>query len=185
MEPDEPSFFYRLVMALLYPLLLCVVIFYLAVAILGLITAREDIDRSQLYSMGSSVRLVGVKGLQPALAPGAASLAFDLLVRIDNGIYEEYCGSVDVTVSYAGVPLARGDTPSFRGELGSANLRRERDDGGCRHAGASVPSHVGGADLGRGAAGRSHATWTALPEVLLLECRFGGVALHLVQFLCY
>ncbi|CAN6178185.1 unnamed protein product [Urochloa humidicola] len=116
MEPDEPSFFYRLVMALLYPLLLCVVIFYLAVALLGIITAREDIDRSQLYSMGSSVRLVGVKGLEPALAPGADSLAFDLLVRIDNGFYEEYCGTGDVTVSYAGVPLARGDTPSFRVE---------------------------------------------------------------------
>ncbi|CAL5038419.1 unnamed protein product [Urochloa decumbens] len=113
MEPDEPSFCYRLVTAVLYPILLCVAILFIAASILGVVMVREDSDRSPGYSMESSVRLVGVKGLESALAPGAASPAFDLLVRVDNGVNEEYCGSGDVTVSYAGVPLARGHTPSF------------------------------------------------------------------------
>ncbi|CAN6201620.1 unnamed protein product [Urochloa humidicola] len=117
MEPDEPSFCYRLLTAALYPILLCVAILVIAASILSIVTARVDSDRRPGYSMESSVRLVGVKGLEPALAPGAASPAFDLLVRIDNGVYQEYCGSGDVTVSYAGVPLARGHTPSFSVEI--------------------------------------------------------------------
>jgi hypothetical protein len=62
-----------------------------------------------------SVELLGAKGLQPALAPGATSPAFDLIVHVANGhCYELRHGGGDVVVSYAGVPLARGRTPSFR-----------------------------------------------------------------------
>ncbi|KAF7023209.1 hypothetical protein CFC21_035778 [Triticum aestivum] len=62
-----------------------------------------------------SVELAGARGLEPALAPGATSPAFDLVVHVDNGRVYELChGGGDVVVSYAGVPLARGRTPSFR-----------------------------------------------------------------------
>ncbi|CAM0882374.1 unnamed protein product [Alopecurus aequalis] len=62
-----------------------------------------------------SVELVGAMGLQSALAPGATSPAFDLVVHVANGHVYELChGGGDVVVSYAGVPLARGRTPSFR-----------------------------------------------------------------------
>ncbi|CAL4947818.1 unnamed protein product [Urochloa decumbens] len=62
-----------------------------------------------------SVELAGFKGLhQPASAPGATSPAFDLVVRVDNGHdFPVSHGGGDVVVSYAGVPLARGRTPSF------------------------------------------------------------------------
>ncbi|CAN6170028.1 unnamed protein product [Urochloa humidicola] len=116
MEPDEDeaSLCYRLVKAVLTPILFWVVIFYLATAILMIITACEAINISQDNPMASTVQLLGVKGLEPTLAPGAVSPAFDLLVRVDNGhIYDEYCESGDITVSYAGVPLARGQIPSF------------------------------------------------------------------------
>jgi hypothetical protein len=66
-------------------------------------------------AVSSSVELVGVKGLDPALAPGADSPAFDLLVRVDNGhIHDQYREGGSVTVSYAGVPLAHGHSPRFR-----------------------------------------------------------------------
>ncbi|CAN6201619.1 unnamed protein product [Urochloa humidicola] len=116
MEPDEdePSLCYRLVKALLTPILFWVVIFYLANAILMIIMACKAINISQDNPMKSSLHLVGVKGLERALAPGAVSPAFVLLVRVDNGhIYDEYCESGDIIVSYAGVPLARGQIPSF------------------------------------------------------------------------
>ncbi|KAF7023207.1 hypothetical protein CFC21_035777 [Triticum aestivum] len=62
-----------------------------------------------------SVELAGARGLEPALAPGATSPAFHLVVHVDNGHVYELChGGSDVVVSYAGVPLARGRTPSFR-----------------------------------------------------------------------
>ncbi|CAO2166147.1 unnamed protein product [Urochloa humidicola] len=62
-----------------------------------------------------SVKLAGFKGLhQPAYAPEATSPAFDLVVRVDNGHdFPVSHGGGDVVVSYAGVPLARGRTPSF------------------------------------------------------------------------
>ena len=62
-----------------------------------------------------SVKLLGATGLEPALAPGATSPAFDLIVHVNNGhVYELRHGGGDVVVSYAGVPLARGRTPGFR-----------------------------------------------------------------------
>ncbi|KAF8677938.1 hypothetical protein HU200_046294 [Digitaria exilis] len=61
-----------------------------------------------------SVELTGFRGLQAASAPGATSPAFDLVVRVDNGHdFPVSHGGGDVVVSYAGVPLARGRTPSF------------------------------------------------------------------------
>uniref|UniRef100_A0A0D9V4V6 Late embryogenesis abundant protein LEA-2 subgroup domain-containing protein n=1 Tax=Leersia perrieri TaxID=77586 RepID=A0A0D9V4V6_9ORYZ len=66
----------------------------------------------------SSVELVGFSGLVPALTPGAASPAFNLLVCIDNGHNcDQYRDGGSVKVSYAGVPLAYGSIPSF--ELGA------------------------------------------------------------------
>ncbi|TVT99059.1 hypothetical protein EJB05_55615, partial [Eragrostis curvula] len=61
-----------------------------------------------------SAELVGFTGLQPATDPGATSPSFDLILHIDNGhdFYIRHDGG-DVAVSYAGVPLARGRTPSF------------------------------------------------------------------------
>jgi hypothetical protein len=62
-----------------------------------------------------SVEFLGARGLEPALAPGATSPAFDLVVHVANGhFYELRHGGGDVVVSYAGVPLARGRTPGFR-----------------------------------------------------------------------
>ncbi|GJM93356.1 hypothetical protein PR202_ga09904 [Eleusine coracana subsp. coracana] len=67
------------------------------------------------YPVSSSVEVVGVHGLEPALAPGAVSPAFDLLVRVDNRhMCDQYREGGSVTVYYAGVPLAHGHTPSFR-----------------------------------------------------------------------
>lgn len=64
--------------------------------------------------MTSSVEVAGVQGLEPALAPGAASPAFNLLVRVHNNDFHDQCrAGGDVVVSYAGVPLAHGRTPSF------------------------------------------------------------------------
>ncbi|KAL6615917.1 hypothetical protein ACP70R_038187 [Stipagrostis hirtigluma subsp. patula] len=61
-----------------------------------------------------SVELVGAKGLGSALAPGAESPAFKLLVHVDNGRYFGLRDNgSDVVVSYAGVPLARGRTPAI------------------------------------------------------------------------
>ncbi|KAK3161741.1 hypothetical protein QOZ80_1BG0080840 [Eleusine coracana subsp. coracana] len=61
-----------------------------------------------------SVELIAFNGLQPAMAPGATSPAFDLLIHINNGhTFSLTHGGGDVIVSYAGVPLARGHTPSF------------------------------------------------------------------------
>ncbi|KAK3161738.1 hypothetical protein QOZ80_1BG0080800 [Eleusine coracana subsp. coracana] len=61
-----------------------------------------------------SVELAGFKGLQPAMASGATSPAFDLLIHVNNGhTFSLAHGGGDVVVSYAGVPLARGRTPSF------------------------------------------------------------------------
>uniref|UniRef100_A0ACD5VU48 Uncharacterized protein n=1 Tax=Avena sativa TaxID=4498 RepID=A0ACD5VU48_AVESA len=62
-----------------------------------------------------SVEFLGARGLGPALAPGATSPAFDLVVHVANGHFYELChGGGDVVVSYARVPLARGRTPAFR-----------------------------------------------------------------------
>ncbi|KAI4962914.1 hypothetical protein ZWY2020_024620 [Hordeum vulgare] len=56
-----------------------------------------------------SVELADVRGLEPALAPGATSLAFDLVVHVDNGhACELRHGGGDVVVSYAGVPSRAG-----------------------------------------------------------------------------
>ncbi|KAJ1254963.1 hypothetical protein BS78_K302000 [Paspalum vaginatum] len=67
------------------------------------------------YPISSSVQLVAIKGLEPALAPGAAPLAMDLLVRVSNGhFHDEYREGGGITVFYAGVPLAHGSTPNFR-----------------------------------------------------------------------
>ena len=68
-----------------------------------------------------SVELAGFEGLQPALSPGAASPAFDLIVRVNNS--HTFClrhRGGDVVVSYGGVPLARGRTPRF--ELGDKEV---------------------------------------------------------------
>ncbi|KAJ1283825.1 hypothetical protein BS78_03G156500 [Paspalum vaginatum] len=61
-----------------------------------------------------AVELAAFEGLQPALSPGATSPSFDLILRVTNGhtFYLSHEGS-DLVVSYAGVPLARGRTPSF------------------------------------------------------------------------
>ncbi|CAO2183085.1 unnamed protein product [Urochloa humidicola] len=103
-------------MALFFPFIFWVVTFYFVAATLEIVRDSQGINIiDQDYPISSSVQLVGVKGLEPSLAPGAVSPAIDLLVRIDNGhIYDEYREGGGVTVSYAGVPLAHGHTPSFR-----------------------------------------------------------------------
>ncbi|KAF8677935.1 hypothetical protein HU200_046291 [Digitaria exilis] len=68
-----------------------------------------------------SVELAGFQGLQPAPSPGATSPAFDLILRVTNGhTFTLRHGGGDVVVSYAGVPLAHGRTPSF--ELGDKDV---------------------------------------------------------------
>ncbi|RCV27030.1 hypothetical protein SETIT_5G293000v2 [Setaria italica] len=104
-------------MALLGPFIYSVVAFYGLVVVLALARASETINGiiNQDHPISSAVQLVGVKGLEPAMAPGAVSPAFDLLVRVDNGhIFDQYREGGSVTVSYAGVPVAHGRTPSFR-----------------------------------------------------------------------
>lgn len=113
----EPSLFYQIAMDLLFPSIVCACTFY-ALVILMLIfrvlDASLNINECD-YPVSSSVELVSAKGMESALAPGAASPAFDLLVRVDNGhICDQYREGGSVTVSYAGVPLAHGHTPSFR-----------------------------------------------------------------------
>ncbi|CAL4974418.1 unnamed protein product [Urochloa decumbens] len=105
-----------MVMALFFPFIFWVVIFYLVAATMAIVRASLSINIDQDYPISSSVQLVGVKGLEPSLAPGAVSPAIGLLVRVDDGhIYDEYREGGGVTVSYAGVPLAHGHTPiSFR-----------------------------------------------------------------------
>ncbi|EEE55282.1 hypothetical protein OsJ_03223 [Oryza sativa Japonica Group] len=81
--------------------------------------ASQAIDTAVIFNkpISSSVELVGVRGLDPSLAPGAAaSPAFDLLLRLDNGdaCGDQYREGGSVKVSYAGVPLAHGSTPGFR-----------------------------------------------------------------------
>lgn len=68
------------------------------------------------------MELVGAEGLGSGLAPGAESPAFKLLVHIDNGHFFALreCGSIDVVVSYASVPLARGRAPFLRLEAKKA-----------------------------------------------------------------
>ncbi|RLN22235.1 hypothetical protein C2845_PM07G20740 [Panicum miliaceum] len=79
-----------------------------------------------------SVQLVGARGLDApgareylhpasrrqgpgALAGTGSGSSGALLVRVENGhYYDVYREGGHVTVSYAGVPLARGRTPSFR-----------------------------------------------------------------------
>ncbi|TVU35342.1 hypothetical protein EJB05_17228, partial [Eragrostis curvula] len=62
-----------------------------------------------------SVELVGFKGLQLPTAPGATSPGFDLVLHMNNGHTIDLThGGGDVVVSYAGVPLAQGRTPSFQ-----------------------------------------------------------------------
>ncbi|CAL4961746.1 unnamed protein product [Urochloa decumbens] len=112
----HPSLCYRIIIELLFPFLVFVIIFYIFAAVLVIIRACQSMGMNEdNASIASSAQLVGVKGLEPALAPEAASPAFDLLVRVDNGHnYDLYREGGGVTVSYAGVPLARGRTPSFR-----------------------------------------------------------------------
>ncbi|KAF0916692.1 hypothetical protein E2562_011543 [Oryza meyeriana var. granulata] len=86
--------------------------FWIIYQAFGAFCAVVNIDKP----IASSVELVGVGGLVPALAPGAASPpTFNLLLRIDNGqICDQYREGGSVKVSYAGVPLAYGSIPSFR-----------------------------------------------------------------------
>ncbi|CAO2178523.1 unnamed protein product [Urochloa humidicola] len=86
-----------------------------------LLPSMESIAYPDEKPTTCSVELAGFEGLQPAASPGATSPAFDLVVRVDNG--HTFClrhGGGDVVVSYAGVPLARGRTPSF--ELGDKEV---------------------------------------------------------------
>ncbi|KAL6614623.1 hypothetical protein ACP70R_036893 [Stipagrostis hirtigluma subsp. patula] len=112
----EPSLCSRIVLALLFPFVSWVVCFYIIAAVLVITMACVTINIDQDYPIACSMELVSFRGLQPALAPGAVSPAFNLLVRVHNGhIYDQYReGGGGVTVSYAGVPLAHGRTPSFR-----------------------------------------------------------------------
>ncbi|CAO2171220.1 unnamed protein product [Urochloa humidicola] len=111
----EPSLCYRMVTALFFPFIFWVAIFYPVAATMAIIRASVSINIDQDYPISSSVQLVGVKGLEPSQAPGAVSPAIDLLVRVDNGhTYDLYREGGGVTVSYAGVPVAHGHTPSFR-----------------------------------------------------------------------
>ncbi|KAJ1254970.1 hypothetical protein BS78_03G253300 [Paspalum vaginatum] len=111
----EPSLCYRLVMALLCPFISWMVIYYIIAALALIFGACRRINIDQGYPISSSVQLVAIKGLEPALAPGAAPLAMDLLVRVSNGhFHDEYREGGGITVFYAGVPLAHGSTPNFR-----------------------------------------------------------------------
>ncbi|TVT97718.1 hypothetical protein EJB05_57024, partial [Eragrostis curvula] len=115
LDQREPSLYYQIAMALLCPSALYIACLYTAAVTLVLVRAGAAINIDGDYPMSSSVQLAGVKGLEAALAPGAVSPSFDLLVRVDNGrIYDEYREGGSVTVSYAGVALAHGRTPSFR-----------------------------------------------------------------------
>ncbi|OEL35252.1 hypothetical protein BAE44_0003729 [Dichanthelium oligosanthes] len=67
-----------------------------------------------------SVELAGFQGLQPALSSEVTSPAFDLIVRVTNGHTFSLRHGCDIVVSYAGVPLAHGRTPSF--ELGDKDV---------------------------------------------------------------
>ena len=95
-----------------------VVIFYLLAALMLIVGACAGIyNINQDYPISSSIELVSVKGLlEPSLAPGEVPPAIVLLVRVENHghYYDEYREGGGVTVSYAGVPLVRGRTPSFR-----------------------------------------------------------------------
>ncbi|TVU35340.1 hypothetical protein EJB05_17226, partial [Eragrostis curvula] len=116
-DNNESSLCYQIAIELLLPGIFLACLFY-ATAIVVLIVRTLDGNVNMdgcCYTVSSSVELVGVKGLEPALDPGAASPAFDLLVRVDNGhVYDSYREGGNVTVSYAGVPLAHGRTPAFR-----------------------------------------------------------------------
>ncbi|KAL6615923.1 hypothetical protein ACP70R_038193 [Stipagrostis hirtigluma subsp. patula] len=112
-------------MELLFPSVMFVCACYVVAVLLLFVRAYEAIDRNvnRGCRMASSVELVGFKGLEPALAPGAISPVFSLLVRVHNGhVYDQYRDGDGggVTVSYAGIPLAHGRTPSFRVGANSA-----------------------------------------------------------------
>jgi len=114
-DESETSLCYWIAMALLCPFIYTVVSFYVVVLVLALARASKTIDVGD-HPISSAVQLVGAKGLVSALAPGAAaaSPAFDLLMRVDNGhIFDQCREGGGITVSYAGVPLAQGRTPSF------------------------------------------------------------------------
>lgn len=115
----KPTLGYKLAMALLLPFIY--MLFFFSVFLVMRITykASQAIDTAVIFNkpISSSVELVGVRGLDPSLAPGAAaSPAFDLLLRLDNGdaCGDQYREGGSVKVSYAGVPLAYGSIPSFR-----------------------------------------------------------------------
>ncbi|BAB39429.1 hypothetical protein [Oryza sativa Japonica Group] len=115
----KPTLGYKLAMALLLPFIY--MLFFFSVFLVMRITykASQAIDTAVIFNkpISSSVELVGVRGLDPSLAPGAAaSPAFDLLLRLDNGdaCGDQYREGGSVKVSYAGVPLAHGSTPGFR-----------------------------------------------------------------------
>jgi hypothetical protein len=116
-DNSEPSLCHQIAMEFLFPSIVVLCAFY-AVVVMFLIYrvfgAGININECSC-AVSSSVELGGVKGLDPTLAPGAASPAFDLLVRVDNGhIHDQYREGGSVTVSYAGVPLAHGHSPRFR-----------------------------------------------------------------------
>ncbi|KAL6839822.1 hypothetical protein ACP4OV_029632 [Aristida adscensionis] len=103
----------------------CCTLVVLALVYLGLFIVPTYLPPLKSLGLGDpdgdkptscSVELVAARGLQAALAPGAASPGFDLVVHVDNGraVYGLAHDGGDVVVSYAGVPLARGRTPALR-----------------------------------------------------------------------
>ncbi|WVZ67663.1 hypothetical protein U9M48_016712 [Paspalum notatum var. saurae] len=89
-------------------------LFYFAIFVVPMTLLPPDLADPGNLPTTCSVELTGFKGLQAASAPGATSPAFDLVVRVHNGHnFHVSHGGGDVVVSYAGVPVARGRTPSF------------------------------------------------------------------------
>lgn len=111
----DASLCYQIITELLFPFVSWVVMFYVLAAILAVGSTVGYLLINEENRIESSAQLVGAKGLEPALAAGAVSPAFDLLVRVDNRhVYDQYRDGGGVTVSYAGIPLAHGRIPGFR-----------------------------------------------------------------------
>ncbi|CAO2183088.1 unnamed protein product [Urochloa humidicola] len=104
-----------------YTWIVIMILFNGFIWLITMLPSMESIAYPDEKPTTCSVELAGFEGLQPAASPGATSPAFDLVVRVDNG--HTFClrhGGGDIVVSYAGVPLARGRTPSF--ELGDKEV---------------------------------------------------------------
>ncbi|OEL19580.1 hypothetical protein BAE44_0019401 [Dichanthelium oligosanthes] len=89
--------------------------------LLTLLPSMRSLAYPDVKTTTCSVELAGFQGLQPALSPEVTSPAFDLIMRVTNGhTFSLRHGGGDVVVSYVGVPLAHGRTPSF--ELGDKDV---------------------------------------------------------------